>query len=288
MKKTDNIVLVGMAGAGKSTLGVLLAKATGKHFVDTDLLIQQHTGRMLQDLIDNEGVDAFLKIEEEVLSSLELHDHVIATGGSSVYSDRAMAHLKEHGTVVYLFVHYDELQYRIPNLSTRGIVFRGENFTLRDVYEERLPIYARYADVTVDCSGSDMRSSLERVLAGLCSPWFGRMIAEARAQLKIVADRPNAQAILLQTESDELLCGVIGDGQASARIGEDDLIERLKQSGCSRVKRLLCVWANGGVDLPSYRFRTMLLQADGENRTAEMLVSGARGYNTVQLETRMN
>ncbi len=287
MKKHDNIILVGMAGAGKSTLGVLLAKATGKHFVDTDLLIQQHTGRMLQDLIDNEGVDAFLKIEEEVLSSLDLCDHVIATGGSSVYSDRAMAHLKKNGTVVYLFVRYDELQYRIPNLSTRGIVFRGENFTLRDVYEERLPIYARHADVTVDCSGSDMRSSLERVQAGLCSPDFARMLTMARHALVSCADRPNAQAIVLLTAGGDLLCETVEDAMAAERVGERALIDRLKSGDSPRVQRVLCVWKNGGVDLPSYAFRTMLIEADGENRNAEILVSGARGYEAVQLGKRI-
>ena len=166
-ERNDNIILIGMAGAGKSTLGVLLAKALGKHFVDTDLIIQKRTGKLLQDLIDNDGVDVFLRLEEEILLSLDLHDHVISTGGSSVYSNAAMDRFRENGKTVYLYVDYDELQHRIPNLSTRGIVFRGREFTLRDVYEERLPLYAKHADVTVDCSGHDMRSCLSRVIEQL-------------------------------------------------------------------------------------------------------------------------
>ena len=287
MKKHGNIILVGMAGAGKSTLGVLLAKATGKHFVDTDLIIQQRTGRMLQDLIDNEGADEFLRIEEEVLSSLELCDHVIATGGSSVYSDRAMAHLKRNGTVVYLFVNYDELQYRIPNLSTRGIVFRGKNFTLRDVYEERLPIYARHADVTVDCSGSEMRASLERVQAGLCHPVFSEMLTTARSALLTLPDLPHAQAIALQTADGEILCETVEDVTAADCVGEKALLDSLAANGNARVQRILCVWKNDGVDVPSYAFRKALLAANADNLGAEILVSGARGYEAVRLEKGM-
>ena len=161
--KRDNVVLIGMSGAGKSTLGVLLAKALGKHFTDTDILIQQKTGKLLQDIIDTEGVEPFMRIEEEVVSSLELHDCVVATGGSVVYSEKAMQHLKRDGVIVYLEVGYEELVGRLTNITTRGIVFKGKN-DLRSVYEERLPLYRKYADITVDCAHSDIEHSVEQIL----------------------------------------------------------------------------------------------------------------------------
>ena len=166
MNHLDNVILIGMSGAGKSTLGVLLAKALGKQFTDTDILIQQKTGKLLQEIIDTEGVDRFLQIEEEVVSSLDLHNCVIATGGSVVYSDAAMHHLKAHGTAVYLSVDYDELFHRISNISDRGIVFKGKN-DLRAVYEERLPLYRTYADITVECTGHGVEQSVDEITAAL-------------------------------------------------------------------------------------------------------------------------
>ena len=166
MNRLDNVILIGMSGAGKSTLGVLLAKALGKHFTDTDILIQQKTGRLLQEIIDSDGVDRFLEIEEEIVSSLNLHDCVVATGGSVVYSDAAMHHLKAHGTTVYLSVDYDELFLRISNISDRGIVFKGKN-DLRAVYEERLPLYRTYADITVECTGHGVEQSVDEITAAL-------------------------------------------------------------------------------------------------------------------------
>ena len=163
MRNTDNIILIGMSGAGKSTLGVLLAKALGKQFTDTDILIQQRTGKLLQQTIDEEGVDAFLEIEEAVVSSISLHGHVIATGGSVVYSDNAMRHLRENGTAVYLSLPYEEIARRLSNITTRGIVFKNRN-DLRSVFEERLPLYRQYADVTVDCSCRDIESTLEEII----------------------------------------------------------------------------------------------------------------------------
>ena len=155
-----------MSGAGKSTLGVLLAKALGMHFVDTDLLIQQHSGKLLQQILDTEGTDRFLAIEEEVLSSLTLNNTVIATGGSAVYSERAMRHLKENGKAVYLEVSFDELMHRLSNITTRGIVFHGKN-GLRDVLEERLPLYAHYADLRVECTGRDVEGALSEIIEAL-------------------------------------------------------------------------------------------------------------------------
>ena len=167
MKQTcNNVILIGMSGAGKSTLGVLLAKALGTHFTDTDILIQQKTGKLLQQIIDTEGANVFLRIEEEVLSSLELTDCVIATGGSAVYSERAMKHLKDSGTTVFLSVGFEEVQKRLSNITTRGIVFKGKN-DLESVFFERLPLYRAYADITVDCDGQSIEDSVEHIIQKL-------------------------------------------------------------------------------------------------------------------------
>lgn len=163
MNREKNIVLIGMSGAGKSTLGVLLAKALGKHFVDTDIVIQKQTGRLLQELLDTEGVARFLEIEEETMLSLSATDSVISTGGSVVYSEKAMQALRKNGTVVYLSVAYDELVSRLSDITTRGIVFQGKN-DLQSVYEERLPLYERYADVTVQCTGKSIEDSVREIL----------------------------------------------------------------------------------------------------------------------------
>ena len=143
-----NIILIGMPGCGKSTLGVVLAKVLGMGFSDMDLLIQQRAGRRLQEIIDIGGQDAFLKIEEETILSVTGENMVLATGGSAVLSERAMQHLKTLGTVVYLNVPYKTLVKRIRNLATRGIACApGE--TLLDIFNFRTPLYAKYADITV-------------------------------------------------------------------------------------------------------------------------------------------
>ena len=151
-----------MSGAGKSTLGVLLAKTLGLHFIDTDILIQQKTGKLLQQILDEDGIDCFLQIEEEVVASLELQSCVIATGGSVVYSERAMEHLKQNALVVYLYADYEEIRGRLSNIKTRGIVFKGKN-DLHAVYNERLPLYERYADLRIDCTIGDIEASVERI-----------------------------------------------------------------------------------------------------------------------------
>lgn len=163
---TSNIILIGMPGAGKSTIGVLLAKALGMDFVDTDIIIQHHTGRLLQDIIDNDGIEAFLQVEEDVLSSLELKNSIIATGGSAVYSEKAMTALKATGRAVYIALPYEEVERRITNITTRGIVLRSGN-TLQDAYNERVPLYEKYADITVDCSGKDIESSMRELVGKL-------------------------------------------------------------------------------------------------------------------------
>lgn len=149
LQKNNNITLIGMPGVGKSTVGVVLAKALGLAFVDTDLVIQEKTGMLLQEIIDTKGLEAFAQIEEDVLSELSVTGSVVATGGSAVYSDKAMKHLAASGPVVYLRASCEEIISRINNLSSRGIALKP-GYTLETLYEERVPLYEKYADITVD------------------------------------------------------------------------------------------------------------------------------------------
>lgn len=146
-----NIVLIGMPGSGKSTVGVVLAKLLSKGFIDTDVLIQTTVSRPLQDIVDKEGYLALRHIEEEVLLGLDTENHVISTGGSAVYSEPAMLHLKQHGIAVFLDVTLETLMHRIDNFDTRGIARRpGQSFD--DLFEERSKLYRRFADVIIDCN----------------------------------------------------------------------------------------------------------------------------------------
>ncbi len=163
MKNNENIILTGMSGAGKSTLGVLLAKAMGMDYIDTDILIQRQTGRKLQDIIDGEGIDAFLKIEEDTVSGLPAQNCVIATGGSVIYSDKAMSALRRCGRVIYLYISYDELKRRLTNITTRGIVMKAGK-SLEEVFFERLPLYELYSDITVDCTGKDPEACIVEII----------------------------------------------------------------------------------------------------------------------------
>ena len=162
----DNIILIGMPGAGKSTLGVLLAKAMGKLFVDTDIIIQQKTKRLLQDIIDNDGTEAFISLEEEILLSVNEENTVIATGGSAVYSEKAMEHFKKSGKIVYLHVDFDEIVKRVTNITTRGIVLKNGK-TLSDAFDERKPLYDRFADITIDCTGNSVEESVKKIIESL-------------------------------------------------------------------------------------------------------------------------
>jgi len=161
-----NIVLIGMPGAGKSTLGVLLAKALGMDFVDTDIVIQQQAGRLLQEIIDHDGIEAFLRLEEEIVSDLKIKNSVVATGGSIIYSERAMQALKQDGQVFYLNVPGDEIARRLQNITTRGIVIKPGQ-SLQDVYEARGPLYSQYADHTIDCSHKNMEDCVSEIVAQL-------------------------------------------------------------------------------------------------------------------------
>jgi shikimate kinase len=158
-----NIVLIGMPGSGKSTVGVLLAKTLGRKFIDTDIRIQETTGRLLQDIIDHDGVDAFLKIEEDTILALNRHRAVIATGGSVVYSRKAMEHLQAHGVVVYLQVSFEEIERRLKNITTRGIALHPGQ-SLRDLYEERVSLYERYADITITCTDDHFEDCVRKIV----------------------------------------------------------------------------------------------------------------------------
>ena len=146
-----NIVLVGMPGAGKSTVGVLLAKAMRMPFIDTDLLIQQKENCYLQEIIDSRGLDEFMKIEERVVLGLDVQNHIIATGGSVIYSEAAIKHLKAAGVLVFLNTKMYQLERRLKNAHTRGIAMKNGQ-TLSTLFNERLPLYRKYMDIEIDCS----------------------------------------------------------------------------------------------------------------------------------------
>jgi shikimate kinase len=161
-----NIVIIGMPGAGKSTMGVILAKTLGRNFTDTDIVAQETTGRLLQEIIDEEGIVAFLKTEEKTILSLHSHHAVIATGGSVVFSEKAMEHLKKDGVVVYLKISCEEMVRRLNDITTRGIVLvAGQD--LREMYDQRVPLYEKYADITIDCSDGDFEHCIDKVIGEL-------------------------------------------------------------------------------------------------------------------------
>lgn len=163
MSSGNNIILIGMAGVGKSTIGVLLARALRRDFIDVDIRIQQAEGRKLQDIIDSEGGDAFLAVEARHVQTLKADNAVISTGGSVVHSPAAMAHLKSLGTVVLLEAPLDLLQRRVHNADTRGLVMMGaQNF--EELYELRKEMYRRYADVTVSCAERSHDEVVDAVL----------------------------------------------------------------------------------------------------------------------------
>lgn len=152
----DNIVLIGMPGAGKSTIGVVLAKRLGYNFLDSDLLIQDQTGMLLHEIISQKGLDAFKKIEEEVNASIDVHKTIIATGGSVIYGPKAMEHLKKIGTVVYLKLSCNSLEERLGDLNQRGVALK-EGQTLESLFEERTPLYEEYADICLECEQKQLR-----------------------------------------------------------------------------------------------------------------------------------
>ena len=162
----QNVVLIGMPGVGKSTVGVILAKVLGYEFVDSDLLIQKAEKRLLREIIAQEGQAGFLKIENRVNASIDMEKTVIATGGSVVYCTEAMEHLKKIGTVVYLKLDYEILKKRLGNLRCRGVVLR-KGQTLKDLYDERTPLYEKNADIVVDEKNLNIEETLQKILENL-------------------------------------------------------------------------------------------------------------------------
>jgi len=158
-----NIVIIGMPGAGKSTMGVILAKTLGRNFIDTDIVAQENTGRLLQEIIDDEGTDAFLKTEERTILSLQCRNAVIATGGSVVFSEKAMEHLKKDGIIVYIRISFEEMVRRLNNITTRGIVLVAGQ-SLREMYDQRVPLYEKYSNITIDCSDGDFENCIGNVI----------------------------------------------------------------------------------------------------------------------------
>ena len=165
----NNVTLIGMPGCGKSTVGVLLAKALNLQFADTDLLIQQKHRQFLWQLIEEQGTEAFKRMEAGVILSLDCESTCIATGGSAVYSDDAMRHLKRISKVVFIDLPCGEIERRVADIRGRGVVVdRGK--TLPELYDERRPLYLRYADITIDAAGLGVEELLEEIIRKLQTP----------------------------------------------------------------------------------------------------------------------
>ena len=166
MNAKDNIVLIGMPGVGKSTVGVILAKVMGYQFLDADLVIQEQEGKLLREIIEEVGTDGFIQVENRVNAGLKCSKTIIATGGSVIYGREAMAHLKEIGKVVYLEVSFSTLEERLSDIKGRGVVLK-EGQTLYDLYKERTPLYEKYADVRVLEEGLSVEETVEQLIKKL-------------------------------------------------------------------------------------------------------------------------
>ena len=169
----SNITLIGMPASGKSTVGVLLAKRLGFSFLDVDLMIQEKTGKLLKEIIAQEGMEGFLRVEERINQTIQAVHTVIAPGGSVIYGPKAMKHLKDISQIVYLKLSYEEVVRRLGDLTDRGVAVR-EGMTLRDLYQERGPLYESYADLTI-CEGDrgpgavvdELRAIMEKAMGKL-------------------------------------------------------------------------------------------------------------------------
>lgn len=163
LDKRNNLIFIGMPGVGKSTVGVVLAKKIGYGFIDSDLVIQEKQKRLLHEIIESEGIDGFIQIENQINASLEAERAIIATGGSAVYGPEAMEHFRSIGTVIYLKLSYESIQNRLGDLKERGVVLR-ENQTLLDLYHERTPLYESYADIVIDCENKMIREIVKEII----------------------------------------------------------------------------------------------------------------------------
>lgn len=163
----QNIILIGMPGAGKSTVGIVLAKALGYKFIDTDLVIQEDQGMLLHNIIEKYGPKGFNTIENNVISSINTDKSVIATGGSAVYGKEAMQHLKSSGSILYLELPFNEIKRRLGNLKKRGVSMeKGQ--TLEELYNERIYLYEKYSDITIHCHKLQIREIINIIIKQLC------------------------------------------------------------------------------------------------------------------------
>ncbi len=161
--KSESIVLIGMAGVGKSAVGTLLAKTLGFDFIDLDDYILQKDGKRVQEIIDDEGEEALLQLEKQRMYEIELFHRVVAPGGSLIYHADLMGYLRQHSTVVYLDDSFENIEKRLTNVSSRGIVgLRSKS--LRQIYDERIPLYSRYADITLNCQGKSQDQLTREIL----------------------------------------------------------------------------------------------------------------------------
>ena len=159
----SNIVLIGMPGVGKSTIGVILAKVLGYQFIDTDLVIQKEEGKLLKDIIAKVGPEGFIEVENRINASIEAENAIIATGGSVIYGRKAMEHLSSIGTIIYLSLPFEELEKRLSDIKGRGVVLK-EGQTLKDLYYERTPLYEKYPDIVIDEKGLNVEETIDKIL----------------------------------------------------------------------------------------------------------------------------
>ena len=195
-----NITMIGMPSSGKSTIGVLLAKRLGFSFVDVDIVMQEKEGRLLKEIITDEGMDGFLKVEERINAGLDVTLSVIAPGGSVIYGEAAMKHLKEISEVVYLKMSYEEMEKRIGNVVDRGVALKP-GFTLHDLYDDRVPYYEKYADITIDEEGKTPGETVDELRDILESMMDRNMIQCIMDDQKKKLEEKDA---LLQAYGDEI------------------------------------------------------------------------------------
>lgn len=166
----NNIILIGMPGVGKSTVGVILAKIMGYHFIDTDIVIQQQERKLLKDIIEEQGVEGFIQVENRINASIDGERCIIATGGSVVYGKEAMEHYRKTGTIIYLKQSFEVLNVRLQDIRGRGVVLKpGQD--LKDLYTERCGLYEKYADIVIDERNLDVEETIDKILAVLDHYW---------------------------------------------------------------------------------------------------------------------
>ncbi|WP_181899245.1 shikimate kinase [Lachnotalea glycerini] len=162
----DNLILIGMPGVGKSTVGVILAKVLGYQFIDSDLVIQERKKRLLHEIISAEGVQGFIEIENQINASLQVHRAVIATGGSAVYGKEAMANFKSIGKIIYLKLSYEQIEERLSDIKGRGVALR-DGQTLKDLYEERTMLYDKYADIIINEENLTVEETITTIIEAI-------------------------------------------------------------------------------------------------------------------------